>query len=120
MIKKVNYKKNSKNFEKAQSFTEYTILISIIVMVLFAMSTMMKRGVQGMIKIAADQVGNQKEGDQMFDDDGHLQSSYTTMRANSEKQIDEVPYGAKTYSFKDIVSLSSNVSINLGFSAEPN
>jgi len=42
-----------------QTILEYTIIIGIVTMMLFYMGTGIKRSLQSLVKVTADQVGNQ-------------------------------------------------------------
>ncbi len=66
----------------AQTIVEYTLLFGVLVGLLVAMTPMIRRASQGMIKIVADQVGSQKNAEQAFDERGELtqQRSLTTTR----------------------------------------
>lgn len=99
---------------KAQSFLEYTIVVSTVVLILFAMNTMIKRGTQGMIKVVADQIGLQENGDQRFDASGYLENSYTSVRTSIDKLTTETP-GIIGYVFDDEVIIDSKAYMNLGF-----
>jgi len=48
-----------KNFKKAQSVLEYSLLIAVIVGVALTMQVYIKRSMQGQIQLAGDQVGDQ-------------------------------------------------------------
>lgn len=50
--------------KQGQSSLEYVVLISIVAMALIAMIPAIKRGSHSLIKITADQIGNQAEADQ--------------------------------------------------------
>ena len=69
-----------------QTFIEYTILIGVLVTVLFAMSPMMRRGVQSMVKVMADQVGTQRNAEQLGGKFGHMinSTSLSQTRQNVE------------------------------------
>jgi Flp pilus assembly pilin Flp len=47
---------------RAQSLSEYVLLIAIIGVALIGMQTYMKRGVQGVVQVAADAIGDQRKG----------------------------------------------------------
>jgi len=49
------------HFSNGQSVAEYVILIAIISATLVGMQIYMRRGIQGAIKIAADQAGKQED-----------------------------------------------------------
>ncbi|MFC1675079.1 hypothetical protein ACFL1K_04270 [Candidatus Omnitrophota bacterium] len=50
------------NKTKAQSIVEYAILIGIISAALFAVQMYMKRGIQSVVKLTADEIGDQRKG----------------------------------------------------------
>ncbi len=47
---------------KAQSISEYVILIGLVSMALIGMQVYMKRGIQAVVKEAADELGQQSKG----------------------------------------------------------
>ena len=103
--------------KKGQSILEYTIVLGVIVIIMFTMGPMLKRGTQSLIKLVADQVGVQKNADQRFDDSGHLEASYAAARGSMDKQtLDFV--GSTTDVFNDLTSTQSNALINLGFTEQ--
>ena len=104
-------------FKKGQTILEYTILLGVIVLVMFAMGPMLKRGTQSLIKIVADQVGVQQNAEQKFDETGHMEASYTATRGSTDKRTQDVA-GAITYSFDDVSVTTSNTLINLGYTEE--
>lgn len=106
-----------KNSNHAQIILEYTVIAGVIVMVLLAMNVMIKRGVQGMIKVVADQVGNQINAEQRFDESGHMESQYTTTRTSLDKTTREFG-GVTTYEYDDIMTLDTTTVSNLGFTEE--
>jgi len=114
---------------KAQSLLEYIFLIGIVTMVFFAMSTFIKRGLQGVIKVTADQIGNQQDSEQKIISGrpelvnaeqkidpkaGHLVEAYTATQSNIGKTTRELD-GGYQYIFDDKVLTSSNSVANLGF-----
>ena len=102
------------DIKDGQVLAEYTMIIGIIVMVLMAMSTPVKRGLQGMIKVVADQVGTQVNAEQKFDESGHLDSSWTSVRANTDQTTREFA-GVTNYIYDDDVVTRSITVANLGF-----
>lgn len=103
--------------QKGQSILEYTILLGVIVLVMFAMGPMLKRGTQSLIKVVADQVGVQRNAEQKFDETGHLEASYTATRGSTDKRVQDSA-GAITYSFDDVSVTTSNTLVNLGYTEE--
>jgi hypothetical protein len=63
-------------------------------MVLFYLGTGIKRGVQSLVKVTADQVGNQQNSDQDFSDTqaGYMQSSISSLQESNNKQVSEIGY----------------------------
>lgn len=60
-------RRSLKDYNHAQMFVEYAIVCGIVVMILISMNVLIKRGIQGMVKSVADQIGNQANADQSFD-----------------------------------------------------
>ena len=79
---------------RGQSMIEYTIIIGIITVVLYYMGTSIKRGVQSLVKVTADQVGSQQNADQDFSDyqQGYLVGSNSVTQENRWKQTAELGY----------------------------
>ena len=50
-----------------QTVLEYVLLIGIVTLALVYMGTDLKRGLQSVVKVTADQMGNQVQSDQDFD-----------------------------------------------------
>jgi uncharacterized protein (UPF0333 family) len=69
---------------KAQSTLEYAVLIAIIVAAFLTMQIYMKRGVQGKLRSAADQIGDQFDAHK-------TNSTYTTKRTGTT--VEEVTAG---------------------------
>ena len=117
---------------KAQTLLEYLILIGIITVVLFAMYHGVKRGVQSVIKVTADQIGNQQRADQRAPNlsnaaivpgpndqqpvavSGYLVEAYTATRATNQKGVQEL-FGDVGYVYNESVLTNSNSLTNLGF-----
>jgi hypothetical protein len=99
----------------AQSLLEYILLIGIITTSLLAMGTLLKRGIQGIVKITADQIGNQQNAEQKITPtSGYLIEAYTSTQSNIKKNTRELN-GAVDYIFDDRVDTFSNSLVNLGF-----
>ena len=111
---------------RGQSMLEYTIIVGIITVVLYYMGTSIKRGVQSLVKVTADQVGDQQNADQDFTDyqQGYLVSSNSMTQASKGKQVSELGSilsgGVVTYAGNTAYSESSytmtNTLTNGGFS----
>ena len=80
---------------RGQTILEYTIIVGIVTMVLFYMGTAVKRGVQSLVKVTADQVGNQQNADQDFNDvqpEGYMINSTDVTEESKNKQTTETGY----------------------------
>ncbi len=100
--------------KKGQSILEYTILLGVIVLVMFSMGPMIKRGTQSLIKVVADQVGIQQNAEQQFDERGHLESSDTLSTGSMDKQTFDTA-GTISYVFDDVTTTGTATVTNLGF-----
>ena len=110
---------------RGQSILEYTIIVGIVTVVLYYIGTGMKRGVQSVVKVTADQLGNQQGADQDFNDtrQGYMQSSTSTTQESKSKQVTESGYvpasGKAVYitnvSVNDATDMVTNTITNGGF-----
>ena len=83
---------------KGQTILEYTIIVGIVAVVLSYMGTGIKRGLQSLVKVTADQVGNQQNADQDFNDvqEGYMQGSNSLTQESNNKQTVETGYISNT------------------------
>ncbi len=102
----------------AQTFLEYILVISVVTAVMIAMSTMLRRSVQGLVKVVADQIGFQQNSDQQGGSKGYLVNM--TARANRDQSTSvRDRLGNVTYSYdRDRTEQQTFVFTNLGFSEE--
>jgi Flp pilus assembly pilin Flp len=105
--------------DQAQVFVEYTIIIGIVVMVLISMSTLIKRGLQAMIKTVADQIGNQANAEQTIGNfsKGFLESQYSSTRQTISKTTTDL-VGEMGYGYDSVIDMEINTVSNLGFTQE--
>lgn len=103
--------------KKGQTLLEYTVVLGVVVMILFTMGPMLKRGTQSLIKVVADQVGVQQNAEQKFDETGHLEASYMTARSSVDKQTTDFN-GTMAYIFNDVTTTQTSTLVNLGFTEE--
>jgi uncharacterized protein (UPF0333 family) len=101
----------------AQSLLEYVIVVGAVVLIMFAMGPMLKRGTQSLIKIVADQIGSQRNADQSFDEGGHMESMYFTTRGSQDKETVDL-LGNITYIYDDVIMTTTSTVTNLGFTEE--
>ena len=109
------FKKN----ENAQTLLEYSIVVGVIAVIIFAMGPMIRRAAQGMVKTVSDQIGNQKASDQLFDDSGHLDEAYSVTRVSVDDETRD-RLGTTNYIYDEAVSTTSTSLANLGFTEDPN
>lgn len=64
-----------KQNSKAQSISEYVILFGIITAALLGMQVYMKRGIQAVIKVAADEIGLQQDAEEIDPVKGRISNS---------------------------------------------
>ncbi|MFH1655291.1 MAG: hypothetical protein ABH954_01615, partial [Candidatus Omnitrophota bacterium] len=72
----------------AQSIAEYSLFLTLVAAALLTMQVYMKRGVQGVLKFAADEVGSQEEevaAENMIVPGSPEDSQFTTVSENSYK-----------------------------------
>ena len=101
--------------QRAQSITEYILLVGIITLALFTMMQTVKRGTQSMIKTAADQIGVQSNSDQSFSrEQGYLNFQNTVTSSDRQKQvIDHV--GVMNYILNESETTLMHSQTNMGF-----
>ena len=110
---------------RGQTILEYTILIGIITVVLYYMGTGIKRGVQSLLKVTADQVGNQQNADQDFTDvqQGYMVASNSQTQETRNKQVSEsgyipnteIPSYVTNTNFNETMNSMTNTVTNAGF-----
>ena len=106
--------------QSAQTIVEYAAVLAIITAVLIAMTPVIRRGTQGMIRTVADQVGIQNESDQIKGaqsekDQGYLVYSYSATRMDTNKEKKEFVRVTNYVFAGDTISTTSNTFLNLGF-----
>jgi len=116
-VHEISSKKNVKTLH-GQSVLEYLLLVGIIVVVLFSMMQQIKRGSQSLLKVAADELGNQQNSDQTFDNkQGYLEYSNMIGTFESQKQMTD-RVGVINYILEDKQSVILDEKTNLGFTEE--
>jgi Flp pilus assembly pilin Flp len=111
---------------RGQSIVEYTMIVGILTVVLYYMGTSIKRGVQSLVKVTADQVGNQQNADQDFNDvqTGYMDCSTTETQETNNRHVSETGYipvsGIAVYvtntSYNESTDSMTNTITNGGFS----
>jgi len=111
---------------RGQTILEYTIIVGIVTVVLFYMGTGIKRGVQSLVKVTADQVGNQQNSDQDFNDtrQSFMEGSNSVTQDSKNKQTTESGFipvsGNAVYvtntGFNESTETEANTITNGGFS----
>lgn len=120
-----------------QSILEYIILIGIITISLYYMGPAIKRGTQSLVKVAADQIGNQAASDQEIkrtvdgeghvvlpddgEDDSFLAKAYSTSDVTGrrlEKFRNSVGEQSQDIEIEETVKSYSNSTTDMGFTVE--
>ena len=100
---------------QAQTFLEYVLMITVITAIMIAMSTTLRRSVQGMVKVVADQVGFQQNAEQKGES-GYLKHMNTLVRRDQITTVKD-RLGNVTYFYdKDQTESQTFVLTNLGYS----
>jgi len=97
---------------------DYAILFGIVATILFAFSSYIRRGIQGMVRTVSDQIGPQEGADQRVNrerGDGYLISSFADVDLASGKDSKEY-VGSFNYHFDDKSTVRLETVSNLGFS----
>jgi hypothetical protein len=102
--------------KRAQSISEYVILITIVVATVLSMFTNVKRGTQGLVRAAADQIGSQTKAEQDFNGlGGYISGANTVTSSYANTEVREWP-GAFQKVFVERTDTETNTASNLGFS----
>jgi hypothetical protein len=108
-------KKDRRIGVRSQTIIEYTLMLGILIAVLVGMTPWIRRGVQAMVRMVADQVGNQVNAEQRFDRSGHMVNSYTVTEINQDLNVSEyLGTTVYTYNQDDVLSVTNSMS-NLGY-----
>jgi len=114
------YRKN------AQSLLEYALLAGIVTVAFLTMGVFMRRGIQSVVKVTADQLAPQNMAEKEDDiTKAHLEESYTATRGRAEKLIREVNPATVTGSIEYRYAVDgtmrwetdtkSNTTMNMGY-----
>jgi hypothetical protein len=101
--------------KRAQTISEYVILITLVVASVVSMFVYVKRGTQGLIGAAADQIGSQYNAEQDFSGKGgYISNSDTTTAMVANQHTYEWP-GTILKTYRDTTETVTNMSSNLGW-----
>jgi len=99
----------------AQTLLEYAIMVGVTAVVITAMSPLLKRGIQSVIKGAADQLAPQNESEPTVDrESGYLVNAFSATRARMYKQYEEV-MDNKAVFYNDRIETDAHSLANMGF-----
>jgi len=95
------------------------LLIGVIATILVTMTPIIRRGVQAMVKLAADQVGHQEDAEQLGGKFGQLVDINIETRSSSDKNTRE-RLGNTTYNYiMEETETTTSVILNQGFTPRP-
>ena len=99
----------------AQTLLEYTILIGIVALTIAAITPTLRRGVQSVLKVTADQIAPQNQSEQAIDpESGYLVNLSSTTKSLTRKRTREMGSYTSAYEIRDIAETQSNSLTNLG------
>lgn len=104
---------------KGQTMVEYSLLIGIVIAVILAMTPMVKRSAQGMVKIIADEVGYQSNAEQRGDEgliNAEIKTSLDRQQQKQESYVGSVHSSLTSYG--ETTTVDSKTHSNLGVSEE--
>ena len=102
---------------RAQIISEYTLMISVIILAVVVMFPMVRRSTQKLTKLAADQIGNQVNADQDVNSDtGYLINSVGQGRSVAVDD-DWYVYNATGHTYNDSTTMDTITYTNQGFTA---
>ncbi len=105
-------------YKYGQSLLQYTIVLGIAATVFVVMAPMLRRVTQGFIKVAADQIGGQQNGEQSFNlAGGYLKNSTQWRGGVTDKRTQEFA-GNVTYFYDDEIQGWSKADVDMGFSPD--
>ena len=87
--------------ERGQAVFEYAVIIGIVVLALGMMQVYLRRGIQAGIKIAADEIGLQKDSVELDPTKGTTQSSEVQTLTFAEHEISLGEGGRRTKSLDE-------------------
>ncbi|MBI3601835.1 MAG: hypothetical protein HY209_02975 [Candidatus Omnitrophica bacterium] len=106
--------------KEGQTVLEYILLIGIVTIALVYMGTDIKRGIQSVIKVTADQIGNQQQSEQDFSaTGGYLVNSASSVKDISHRSVQE-RIGVVTTASDDFMQTTTNSLTNAGFTPTGN
>ncbi len=75
------------NRKRGQGIIEHVLLVGIVVAALLAMSVYIKRGIQGVIRVASDEIGRQEDAEEIDPQKGtKTNSNLVTKTEGIERQ----------------------------------
>ena len=104
--------------QSAQILLEHILLIGVVTVALITMTPMIRRTIQSVIKVTADEIGKQKDSDQNFNSDqGYLVESSTGSQYTRRNRYLDRP-GVMVKQINEITDTSTFTITNLGFTEE--
>ena len=108
---------------KGQTIVEYSLLLGIVIALLVTMTPMVKRSAQGMVRVIADELGYQRNGEQQGDT-GLISSEIKTdmdKQQFKDEWYSSGPSGLEHYiktSYNEEAIVNSETYSNLGISVK--
>ncbi len=103
-------------FSRGQSMVEYSIIVGLVAAILFTMGPFLRRGINSVVKLTADQIANQQDAEQRVTNrSGYLVDTRTAQQAITSKNTKEW-LGDTNYYYNDADVSQTTSLVNLGFS----
>lgn len=114
MLKLKHLQKKYLHERAAQSLVEYSVVLGIVALVLMTMRVTFQRGLQGMIKTVADQIGVQNNAEQLVTTEtGRMMYSNTNSQSAFEKNERDF-MGERSFTYNDRTDAKTESLTNLG------
>lgn len=86
---------------RGQSILEYGVILGIVALALGMMQVYLRRGIQAGIKVAADEIGLQKDSEEFDPTKGTIQDSLVRSTSSATRQIQHGPGGSRTVNVQE-------------------
>lgn len=104
---------------KGQTLIEYILIIGVVIAATYAIGPAFRRGIQTVVRSAADQVAVQKDADQDFGyNSGYMASSKMNTDFAAQRSVRESSYYTTNTLVNEATTMHINTVTNMGFHAE--
>ena len=97
-------------FLAGQGVLEYVIILGVVVIALAAMSLYFRRGIQAVVKVAADEAGNQKDAEDINPITGIMTSSAINRQTSATQSSRVLKGGSRVSNINTTTSSTGTMS----------